>query len=338
MIYIGLKNQELEGLQGTMDLLKLIKSKARSFDGTESEQGVDAVIHHIEISESHFELGKSNGEHLFTDVVYRTNQAFEGALKEAYRVLTSDDPSKKTPFQIEKHFESNNLLKERVLSQFTTYRTDWRNKSTHDYQLFFSSQEAILAIVSVSAFFNILLDQMIEKRSFDLEKEKVQRRAKGFFGDGNAYGSMGFMQQVVELIKLFSQELKEESDESQPIKEFELQGRLAGFISAADPDIEVLTECPINYGSGRLMIDMLLKKGDGSVIIELKRPTRESWRRAREAMEQLKHYLIASNISQGIVYAPTLGTHVKNDYRESFIDAPIGELKIATLTPAVLNK
>ncbi|MCG3723947.1 hypothetical protein [Vibrio cincinnatiensis] len=196
----------------------------------------------------------------------------------------------------------------------------------------------MLAIVSVSAFFNILLDQMIEKRSFDLEKEKVQRRAKGFFGDGNAYGSMGFMQQVVELLKLFSNELKEESDASPMVKEFELQGRLAGFISAADPEIEILTEYPINYGSGRLMVDMLLKKGDGSVIIELKRPSRDPVRRAREAMDQLRHYLIASNVSQGIVYAPALSAEIKDDYRESYIDIPNGELKIATLMPSVLNK
>lgn len=321
-----------------MDLLKLIKSKINAFKGTASEQGVEAVVHHIEISESHFELGKSNGEHLFTDVVYRTNQAFEGALKEAYRVLTTNDPSKISPFQIERYFETESVLKERVLSQFTTYRTEWRNKSTHDYKLFFSSQEALLAIVSVSAFFNILLDQMIEKQSFDLEKEKVQRRAKGFFADGNVYGSMGFMQQVVKLLKLFSEELQEEGDDALPTKEFELQGKLAGFISAADPEIEIFTEYPINYGSGRIMIDMLLKKGDGSVIVELKRPTKEAGRRAREGVEQLKHYLVASNLTQGIVYAPMLAAEVSKDYIESFIDVPSGELKIATLMPPVLNK
>lgn len=321
-----------------MDLLKLIKSKTKSFEGTPSEQGLDAVVHHIEISESHFELGKSNGEHLYTDVIYRTNQAFEGALKEAYRILTSEDPSRKTPFQIEKHFESNNTLKDRVLSQFTTYRTEWRNQSTHDYQLFFSSQEALLAIVSVSAFFNILLDQMIEKRSFDLEKEKVARRAKGVFGDGKAYGSMGFMQQAIELMKLFVEELNEESVSASELKEFELQGRLAGFITAADPEIEVLTECPIDHASGRLHIDMLLKKGDGKVIVELKRPSVQFSRRAREAVEQLRHYLIASKIDKGIVFAPSMGTEARDIYSEKFIDTPVGKLKVAILSPTMLNK
>jgi hypothetical protein len=74
-----------------MDLIHLIKSKASSFDGTPSQQGIEAVIHHIEIAESHFEQGKALGEYLFTDVIYRTNQAFEGAMKEAFRVLEGSD-------------------------------------------------------------------------------------------------------------------------------------------------------------------------------------------------------------------------------------------------------
>lgn len=321
-----------------MDLLKLIKSKTNSFKGTPSELGVDAVVHHIEISESHFELGKTNGEHLYTDVIYRTNQAFEGALKEAYHILTGEDPSNKSPFQIEQHFGSNSLLKDRVLAQFTTYRTEWRNKSTHNYQLFFSSQEALLAIVSVSAFFNILLDQMIEKQSFDIEKAKTEKRAKGFFGDSNVYGSLGLMQQVIELLKLFSAELKEEPEEYVSLKEFEFQGRLAGFISAADPKIEILTEYPLDYASGKLRLDMLLRKGNNSLIIELKRPQIKYMYRVSDGMEQLKYYLVASNISQGIVFAPAYVSEVKEDYREYFIDTPSGELKIVAFTPAVLNK
>ncbi|MCX8711152.1 hypothetical protein J3U57_01285 [Gilliamella sp. B3464] len=321
-----------------MDLLKLIKSKTNYFRGTPSELGLDAVVHHIEISESHFELGKSNGEHLYTDVIYRTNQAFEGALKEAYRILTGEDPSNKSPFQIEKYFSSNSLLKDRVLAHFTTYRTEWRNKSTHNYQLFFSSQEALLAIVSVSAFFNILLDQMLEKQYFDIEKAKTEKRAKGLFGDSNIYGSLSFMQQVIELLKLFSMELKEEFEECVTLKEFELQGRFAGFISAADPEVEVLTDYPLSHSLGRFHFDMLLKKGNSHLIIELKRPQIEYQHRVKDGIEQLKHYLVASYISQGIVFVPAYVSKVKEDYQEYFIDEPSGELKIAAFTPAMLTE
>ncbi|TOM29750.1 hypothetical protein CGH80_22565, partial [Vibrio parahaemolyticus] len=129
-----------------MDLLKIVKDKIIKFDGTDSKEGLEAVIHHIEIAERHFENGGKMDEYLYTDVIYRTNQAFEGALKEAFRSFSSNEPAKKTPAQIEKYLESNKVLKERVLEQFKNYRSEWRNKSTHDYKLFFSSQEALLAI------------------------------------------------------------------------------------------------------------------------------------------------------------------------------------------------
>ncbi len=320
-----------------MDLLNIIKEKKNSFKGTPSELGLDAVIHHIEVSESHFELGRSNGEHLYTDAVYRTNQAFEGALKEAYRILKGEDPAKKKPFEIEKYLGSNEVLKERVLVQLTNYRTEWRNKSTHDYQLFFSSQEALLAIVSVSAFFNILLDQMLEKQSFDFEKAKVEGREKEYSGDCEDYESLSFLQQALKIMRLFSQEMKVEVDNYQSVKEFELIGRLAGFIAASDSKIEVLTEHPIRNKSGRFYIDMLLKKGDEDLVVELKGPSREYLRRAHEGYDQLKHYLIASDFSQGIVFAPAYTSEVKEDYREHFIDEQNRKLKILTFTPSILK-
>ncbi|WP_195377849.1 hypothetical protein [Klebsiella michiganensis] len=321
-----------------MDLLNIIKAKKDSFKGTPSELGLDAVIHHIEVSESHFELGRRNGEHLYTDAVYRTNQAFEGALKEAYRILKGEDPSKKKPFEIEKYLDSNKVLKEKVLAQLTNYRTEWRNKSTHDYQLFFSSQEALLAIVSVSAFFNILLDQMLEKQSFDFEKSKAEGRTKEFFGAGKSHESLSFLQQVINIISLFTLEIKEESNTREPFREFELIGRLAGFITASDSEIEVFTEYPIKNESGRFYIDMLLKKRDEHLVIELKCPHREYLRRAREGNEQLKRYLTVSNFSQGIVFAPAYASEVKEDYHECFINEQNRELKIVIFTPPILKK
>lgn len=309
-----------------MDLLKLIKSKSSFFAGTPSQQGLDAVIHHIEIAEHHFEQGRTNGEHLFTDVIYRSNQAFEGALKEAYRVLNSADLTRKTPFQIEQYFESSNALKERVLNQFTNYRTEWRNKSTHDYQLFFSSQEALLAIVSVSAFFNILLDQMLEKHSHEMEKTRLSKIAKSVFSDVENYGSLGFMQQCIELLTHFSAELSREMDGKESPREYELLGKLSGFISASDPDIKISTEKAIDHASGILRIDLLLEKDDSAVIIEMKRPSIEWKRRAREGLEQLRHYLIATKLVHGIVFVPTINKDAKLEITERTLESPHGDL------------
>ena len=125
-----------------MDLLKLLKDKAEYFSTSEQDRGISSVVSHIEIAERHYEGGKSGDDYLFNDVVYRSNQAFEGALKEAYRIITGRDSSRITPHKIEKYLEQNNVLKERVLQLFTNNRTEWRNKSTHDYNLYFSEQEA----------------------------------------------------------------------------------------------------------------------------------------------------------------------------------------------------
>jgi hypothetical protein len=71
-------------------------------------------------------------ETAFTDAIYRTNQAFEGSLKEAYRVLTGKNPLKLRPFDIETFFQEQRILRSRVLAQFSNYRTEWRNPATHD--------------------------------------------------------------------------------------------------------------------------------------------------------------------------------------------------------------
>ncbi|MHA2407218.1 MAG: hypothetical protein ACXACA_02450 [Candidatus Ranarchaeia archaeon] len=319
-----------------MDLLELIKSKVKSFEGTDSRQGLVAVVHHIEIAEKHYEQGPDSSEYHFTDVIYRTNQAFEGALKEAYRVLGGSDPSRKTPFQIEKHLENEHLLKERVLSQFTNYRTEWRNKSTHDYQLFFTSQEALLAIVSVSAFFHILLDQMLEKYFFDSERARLSKIAHPLFSDVENYDSMGFMQQCVELLTHFSAQLKQDLKEGHDPTEYELLGKLSGFISAADPQIRISTEKPINFASGRLLLDLLLEKSDSAVIIELKRPTTD-WRRiTQESIEQLRHYLIATNLTEGIVFLPAYRNDMEHEVSEIIIETPNATLHIAIIGISIL--
>lgn len=290
-----------------MDLLTLVREKGKTFIDTDFYQGIEAVIHHIEVAEKHFEKGKSYGEYLYTDVIYRTNQAFEGALKEAYRVFTGNDPSQKSPYQIEQYLESNKLLKERVLAQFTNYRTEWRNKSTHDYQLFFSSQEALLAIVSISAFFNILLDQMVERYAHELEKRKLSKESYSLFQHVKNYNQLDFMQQCVELLTHFAASLQQDlKPNSKSPSEYEILGKLSGFISLTDPEIKITTEKFVYIGSIKMMLDLLLEKKGRSVIVELKRPSIEWARRVREGVDKVKSYLSAIDLTEGIIFVPPL--------------------------------
>lgn len=258
--------------------------------------------------------------------------------KEAYRVLAGKDPSSKSPFQIEKHLETSALLKDRVLSQFTNYRTEWWNKSTHDYQLLFSSQEALLAIVSVSAFFSILLDQMLEKHAYEAEKARLTTMASELFSDVANYKELGFMQQCIQILTHFFSDLKREIKGAEATTEYELLGKLAGFIAAIDPEIRITTEKAISFGSRMMRIDLFLEKADRAVIVELKRPSVEWARRAREGVEQVKSYMTALGTSEAIVFVPPRSEDIQVnvvDRSEVINGTPF---HIAVVAPRVLNK
>lgn len=286
-----------------MDILSIVKEKCKTFAGTSSELGLDAVIHHIEIAERHFDQGRVSGDYLYTDVIYRTNQAFEGALKEGYRVLAGCAPSQKKPFEIENHFGVKGVLKGRVLSQFTTYRKEWRNQSTHDYQLLFSSQEALLAIVSVSAFFNILLDQMLETHGFEMEKMRLEKMSKSLFADVENFDQLEFMQKCTEILSHFWSELKSDSQNTLAYSEYELLGRMAGFVAAADKNIKITTDKVIEAGSRTARIDLYLEKDNRTVIVEVRTAKGIEWRRrSREGVMQAKIYLAALGKSEAIVF------------------------------------
>lgn len=78
-----------------MDLVEALRSKIFALQEGDYSPGLKAVILHIETAFGHLSRGQTKDkETAFTDAIYRTNQAFEGSIKEAYRVLTGKDPSK----------------------------------------------------------------------------------------------------------------------------------------------------------------------------------------------------------------------------------------------------
>jgi hypothetical protein len=110
-----------------MDLVATLRLKIEKLPTGDHTAGLEAVSSHIETAFAHLARGQNDDdESAFTDVIYRTNQAFEGSIKEAYRVLAGEDPSRQRPFDIENYLESNGVFRERVLAQFTNYRTEWR--------------------------------------------------------------------------------------------------------------------------------------------------------------------------------------------------------------------
>lgn len=147
-----------------MDFERLIREKRDELIRLRPESGIDLILEHLKAAEKHFENGrKEKEEYLFCDVIYRTNQVFEGILKEAYEVLAGKSAKKLTPAKIEKYLTSNKVFSSLVIDYFSRYRTDWRNTSTHDHELRFNESEAFLAISTVVAFCYVALDQILQK-------------------------------------------------------------------------------------------------------------------------------------------------------------------------------
>lgn len=289
-----------------MDLLELLNQKAKYFSSSEDDIGVASVVSHIEIAERHYENGKSGDDYLFNDVIYRTNQAYEGALKEAYRIITGNNPNRKTPNKIEKYFEESDVLKERVLKLFTNYRTEWRNKSTHDYKLYFSEQEAFLGIVNISAFINILLDQMIEKRAYDEEAEELKKSSAKRDTESK---NMPILDRAIKLLLSYSKEVPKKVSESvlPRITEVELIGSLDAFLNGLAEDVQVFSEFKLSSKDNRKYIaDFLLQQNDDKLIIEIKNPSHGIKRILKSGADQLLSYLTASGVTNGILYVPPI--------------------------------
>ncbi|MAU01797.1 MAG: hypothetical protein CL608_32070 [Anaerolineaceae bacterium] len=318
-----------------MDLLRLLKEKAKYFSTSEEDTGVSIVVNHIEIAERHYENGKTGDDYLFNDVIYRTNQAFEGALKEAYRIIAGKDPDRLTPHRIEKYFIEHDVLKERVSQLFTNYRTEWRNKSTHDYKLYFSEQEAFLGIVNISAFINILLDQMIEKRAYDREAKALKKSQDVKPFPTGKYESI--LDRVIKLLFLFSKEVPAKvSGASLPrITEAELIGSLTAFLNNLAEEISVFPEFSISREQERLKYhaDFFLQQGEEKLIIEVKNPTHGLSRVLNNGTEQLLNYLTASRVMNGILYVPPLSE--KDELKTTNITREVGGIlyKIVQIYP-----
>lgn len=146
-----------------MDLVALLEESAAELPSGEYSVGLNAIVRHVKAAIRHLERDQIADPDTCTDAIYRMNQAYEGSLKEAYRVLAGKDPSGLTPFQIENYLESNSVVRPRVLTQLSRYRQDYRNPSTHDYKLDFDADEALLAITSVCGFAKLLFNQIRSK-------------------------------------------------------------------------------------------------------------------------------------------------------------------------------
>jgi len=248
-----------------MDLVELIRKEIDALPTGDHLIGLQSVLQHIEVAFRHLGRGHdSKDETAFTDAIYRTNQAFEGGIKEAYRVLAEKDPYKETPYNIEKYLEKNSVFKDRVLSQFRTYRTDWRNPSAHDYNLRFDENEAFLAIVSVAAFAKLVIDQISSRLASDEVKSNVKlvESAK----NTSISQDSDLTENVSKILSTFFQQWSANSGENLEQSEYQLIGSIVGFLSLYGSDLEVKSEYQIHEGSRRRSDIAVSRKGERTIV------------------------------------------------------------------------
>ena len=284
-----------------MDLLRILRSKIDVLEEGDYIPGLRAVLLHIETASRHLLRGQEQeDETAFTDAIYRTNQAFEGSLKEAYRVLAEQDPERKRPFDIENFFEQNSIFRQRVLAQFTNYRTEWRNPSAHDYKLDFDESEAFLAIVSVAAFACLVLDQVTGKLSYlqakteaDTKQVEIQERLA-------SVEDSDLLNRTAQILREFSHQQSSFNTDRSKRTEVQVIGQLAGFFASAAPDLEVLSEYKIPSEASAIA-DFIISDKSSHVVIELKR-ARPGRQLIDAGVAQVERYMFLSHIKAAILF------------------------------------
>ncbi|MGA7327938.1 MAG: hypothetical protein WBX25_26495 [Rhodomicrobium sp.] len=282
-----------------MDVQEILDKKIKELPSGAHIDGLRAVKLHIESAVRHLNRGQSEADDtLFTDVIFRCNQAFEGSIKEAYRLLAGKDPQKETPANIEKFLASGNLLRKKVLDQFTRYRQEWRNPSTHDYTLDFDEDEALLAIVTVTVFAIVLCDQIDSKIAFNIASSAPPATVS--LSDNEA----PLLELVTQkAVSFASTHIDEIGHTHSPAHDYyRLEGALAGDVSAELANIPGVTVSQNKRFASR-EADVVVEKGGQRVVIELKRTSSSTRLRtlSQRAVTQAALYLHEPDVIGAVV-------------------------------------
>lgn len=281
-----------------MDTLVIIRDKAERLAQLLPKSGILSVVRHVELAERHFDVARQDAESdLFVDVVYRANHAFEGILREAYAILAGQDSSGKSAYEIEKYLSKKGVFQDRVMDLFTNYRSKWRNPSTHDHVATFSESEAFLAILSVTSFSGILMDQMIARLAFEQQQRLLAIKTDELRNIVTQHSSESLLDRVAYLLQTFA------ADQFLPAVDTEVEfvAAVRAFLSTVEPNVELVEEPILRDGMGTLRPDLLLRQGEETVVVELKRYRRWSHDNQRAAFDQVRRYVDAAQATSGML-------------------------------------
>jgi len=279
-----------------MDTLREINELIRSLS-PELQSRINAgVSQHISRAEYHFSQARiRRDDQYFTDAIYRTNQAYEGILREAYEILAKKTSENVKTYLMEKFFEENNIFNERVKNVFMNYRQQWRNPSTHNHNLFFKNDESFLAIVNVSAFIYILLNQIVERVSYTSAKEAF-KASKPVIGQ-ESQSEQGTLNRLIQAFLTFSKNSTVGS--SVFVSEAQLLGQLIAYLEEVIPEVEIQNEVQIK--DIKYYLDLVLtSQGLEPIIVEVK--SRFDKKHQNDVVLQVSAYLEATGYKVAFVY------------------------------------
>jgi hypothetical protein len=281
-----------------MDTLEFLRSKAERLSVLMPKSGILAVLRHIEIGEQHFQRGREEGNSdLFSDVIYRTNQAFEGSLRESYSILAGQDPGNKRAFELESYFADNKIFQDRVTDLFTNYRRKWRNPSTHDHLATFTESEAFLSLLSVTSFAGVLIDQMIERLTFEYEKNRLAEKSDILKKELGKHASEPFVDRLTVALQNFVSQPTLSNVQS----EVELAANLNAFLDSILPSIKSSQEPLLHDSQGKMRPDFIITEGDSNAVIELKHFRTWNDKMVQASNDQIRRYMNAVNAEVGVV-------------------------------------
>lgn len=288
-----------------MDLLQQIKTKLASDPHWAPSPGLKSVLTHVEVAERyHLRAHAERDEHLYTDVIYRTNHAYEGILREAYELLAGKPADKLSTYEIEDYLLANSVLRARVADLLKNYRQHWRNPSTHDHQLFFSEQESFLAIVNVCAFVSILLDQMLERVAYERKKKDLDKAllARDAIKD---FEELPLIDKVFRLLLSFTDHYIKRFPEMSALPRSVATAQIAAFLEQVAPEFKIVQEASIHLGDRTVYLDLLVQLGEETVAVETREPRSrdiEGQFATDAAMDQLTSMLRAAGLRQGVLF------------------------------------
>jgi hypothetical protein len=163
-----------------------------------------------------------------------------------------------------------------------------------------------LAIVSVTAFTSILLDQMLEKTAY-LSKLKALESATHLARERiEGFEELPPIDKVLRVVFSFADHYITNYAEMSSYSRTETSAQLAAFVEKVAPELRVAQEVRLGSNSQTVIFDLLISEGNTKVAVEVReaysREGSEAHFVSAAALSQLQQNLRTSGLANGVLF------------------------------------